>query len=68
VVDCRNSSSLAGYGHPKEGKTARKKKAASKTKYTCQACGVNAWAKPAVNLWCGDCHQPMQPEDAEGEE
>jgi len=29
---------------------------------------VNAWAKPAVNLWRGDCGKAMQPEDAEGEE
>ena len=33
----------------------RKKKAASKTKYTCPACGMNAWAKPAARLVCGDC-------------
>ena len=30
-----------------DGET-RKKKAASKTKYTCPDCGLNAWAKPDV--------------------
>jgi len=33
----------------------RKKKAASKTKYACPDCGLNAWAKPDVSLLCGDC-------------
>ena len=42
----------------------RKKKAASKTKYTCPDCNMNAWAKPAVNIWCGDCEVAMQAEDA----
>jgi predicted SprT family Zn-dependent metalloprotease len=36
----------------------RAKKLASKTKYTCPACGVNAWAKPDTNLICGDCYEP----------
>ena len=44
---------------------ARKKKAASKTKYTCPDCQANAWAKPETNLVCGDCDQPMQPEEGE---
>ena len=38
---------------------ATKAKAASKTKYTCPACQLNAWAKPGVNLVCGDCSEPM---------
>lgn len=36
-----------------------KKKAESKTKYTCDECGVNAWAKPDTNLICGDCDCAM---------
>jgi hypothetical protein len=32
-----------------------RKKAASKTRYTCPQCCVNAWAKPDVNLECRDC-------------
>jgi predicted SprT family Zn-dependent metalloprotease len=40
----------------------RKKKLASKTKYTCPTCGLNAWAKPNVSLVCGDCQAPMQSE------
>lgn len=43
----------------------RKKKAASKTKYTCSACGVNAWAKPDTALICGECEEVMEPEIAE---
>jgi hypothetical protein len=37
----------------------KKAKSASKTKYTCEGCGVNAWAKPDVNLTCADCELPM---------
>lgn len=38
---------------------ARKKKAASKTKYTCDGCGLNVWAKPDANIVCGDCELTM---------
>jgi hypothetical protein len=44
------------------GKTA-KKKAASKTKYTCPVCGLNAWAKPGVILICGECSEELEPEE-----
>jgi hypothetical protein len=43
--------------------TKRKKKAASKTGYTCDACGLNAWAKPDASLICGDCDVPMLAEE-----
>jgi hypothetical protein len=33
----------------------RKKKTASKTKYTCVDCGTNAWAKPETALIGGEC-------------
>jgi SprT-like family len=46
-----------------EGKKARKTKAASKTKYTCPACSLNAWAKPDVLLVCGECQEELQAED-----
>ena len=36
-----------------------KKKLASKTKYTCPDCGLNAWAKPDSNLVCDDCQSAM---------
>lgn len=36
---------------------AAKKKAASKTKYTCPDCKINAWAKPDVKLACFMCSQ-----------
>ena len=32
----------------------------SKTKFTCEACGQNAWAKPDADLICGRCEQVMQ--------
>lgn len=31
-------------------------KAASKTKYSCPDCGLNAWAKPDQQLICGECY------------
>jgi predicted SprT family Zn-dependent metalloprotease len=37
--------------------TERKKKAASKTKYTCLECEQNAWATPGAKLICGVCHE-----------
>jgi len=43
--------------------TASQKKAASKTKYTCSDCGVNAWAKPETLLICGTCRKLMQSEN-----
>ncbi len=46
---------------------ARRKKAASKTKYTCPSCELNAWAKPDARLVCGDCGELMQAEIQEGE-
>lgn len=46
----------------------RKKKAASKTKYACPSCELNAWAKPGVNLWCGNCEEPMEAEEIEQSE
>ncbi len=32
-----------------------KKKRASKTKYTCPDCGLNAWGKPDIDIICGSC-------------
>jgi len=42
----------------------RRAKRASKTKYTCPQCGLNAWARPAVSLLCGDCGTTMTEEPA----
>ena len=42
---------------------AARKKAASKTKYSCESCGVNAWAKPATRLICGECLERMRVAD-----
>jgi hypothetical protein len=43
-----------------------RKKSASKTKYTCPGCDVNAWAKPQTALICGDCREEMEADEAEG--
>jgi hypothetical protein len=45
-----------------EAAKTRKKKAASKSKFTCPACDLNAWAKPDAFLVCGDCAEPMEAE------
>lgn len=45
-----------------EADPTRKAKKASKTKYTCPSCGVNAWAKPDTQLICGECY-----DDGEGD-
>ncbi|GJE38323.1 MULTISPECIES: SprT-like domain-containing protein [Methylobacterium] len=39
---------------------ARERKAASKTRYTCPGCGMNAWAKPGARLACDACHRSME--------
>jgi predicted SprT family Zn-dependent metalloprotease len=41
-----------------------KKKSASKTKYTCETCGLNAWAKPETSLMCGECGTELEAADA----
>jgi len=38
----------------RDEETARKK-AASKTRYSCPGCELNAWAKPGARLVCFDC-------------
>jgi hypothetical protein len=45
-----------------EAAKTREKRAASKTKFTCPACDLNAWAKPEAFLVCGDCAEPMEAE------
>lgn len=32
-------------------------------KFSCPSCGLNAWAKPAAALSCGDCGLPLQAAD-----
>lgn len=36
-----------------------KKKAESKTKFTCEECDANAWGKPNLHIICGDCDVAM---------
>lgn len=51
----RASQAVSGKAGEEEGKPNPK----NKVKYTCPGCGVNAWAKPEVNLACGDCNLPL---------
>lgn len=51
-----------------ENEKERKTKSASKTKYTCPVCSLNAWAKPEVQLVCGTCQEPMEAENIEEKE
>jgi len=48
----------------REWQTRRGKANASKTKYTCAKCGLNAWAKPTAHLICGECHCTLLSENA----
>ena len=64
----RNSLGLYIDRAGEDEKKARTRKAASKTRYTCPACELNAWAKPGVNLVCGDCQEEMESEEPEGDE
>jgi hypothetical protein len=41
----------------------RSKKAESKTKFTCPACGVNAWGKPDLEIDCHGCGVSMPAAD-----
>lgn len=43
----------------------RKKKRASKTKYSCPDCQAAAWGKPELHIVCGDCDIRMEAEPAE---
>lgn len=46
----------------------RKKKAASKTKFTCPDCAANAWGKPELHLICGGCQIAMEAEAPDEED
>jgi len=46
-------------GEPTGNEAVAAKKRSSKTKYTCPACGLNAWAKPEAKLICGECVVPL---------
>ncbi len=47
-------------GSDDDHNTARKKRA-SKTKYSCPECRLNAWAKPDTPLLCGRCRHELIP-------
>jgi len=37
-----------------------KPKNRNKIKYTCEACSINVWGKPGLNIDCGDCGEAFQ--------
>jgi hypothetical protein len=47
--------------------TATKKKPNTRAKFTCETCGLNAWAKPGAPLICGDCEEQMTEEIEHGQ-
>ena len=51
----------------------KEKKKNSRPKYVCMQCGIQAWAKPGLQLSCNNCETSLQeeipePEEGEGEE
>jgi hypothetical protein len=56
-----SNSAVLYHDRAGEDAEARRKKAASKTKYTCPVCELNAWAKPDVVLICGECNEELEP-------
>lgn len=69
ICACRKKGCVATNGTAL-AQGGRRKKAASKTKYTCRGSGRNAWAKPGSALICGECYDDGKGEirimDAEG--
>lgn len=41
--------------------TARRRKSGVRVRYSCPACGLNAWAKHEALLICGEDHLPLTP-------
>lgn len=48
--------------HVRNEKIAAKKRA-SKTRYTCPSCELNAWAKPNTQLICGNCKKELEAQE-----
>jgi predicted SprT family Zn-dependent metalloprotease len=48
------------YSRERDPEEVAGKKRATKTKYTCPECGVNAWGKLGINIVCGNCDQAME--------
>jgi hypothetical protein len=57
-----------GFGlHWQSTPQAKEAAAKLKTKFTCERCGLNAWAKSSAHLTCTDCGQVMAAEDSNRE-
>lgn len=57
LIDLRRE--MVPYVESGDARRTRERKAASKTRYICPGCGVNAWAKPETQLACGVCSMPL---------
>lgn len=44
---------------PETSQPPKPKKKKDRVKFTCEECGLNAWAKPSAKLVCGTCGIPM---------
>lgn len=67
IIVCKEfllKSPLVFYSDVRTNKSqgVAKVKRDSKTKYSCEMCGINAWAKPSTVLVCGICRGEMEPE------
>jgi hypothetical protein len=58
-VPASASTSFAIAQPKNEGRSGKR------SKYTCPACGLNAWAKPDAALMCGTCEETMHTADEE---
>lgn len=55
--------------HDPHDDAATAKKRNTRAKYTCPDCGLNAWAKPAITLLCGECEdQPTMEEEPQADD
>jgi hypothetical protein len=59
-AECVEGDEKGGQG--KQGKSG------IRARYTCPACGLNAWAKPGANLVCGDDGSPLVEQKKKQEE
>lgn len=63
-----NKGFVLAYVERKSNAAASKvalKKRRSKTRYRCNTCRLNAWAKPDVRLICGTCNERLTPDSGE---
>ena len=65
-IDWRDPEASVSFGSQTSSGTtattggARKPSRKTRAKFTCQTCGLNAWAKPTARLECGTCKAPLK--------